>query len=76
MKSTERPAIQEISTPVILSRKLWEKAGTGIIIRTICIRRSLMKKDYAIKPMNCPGGILVYKTKVHSYKGFACALAS
>ncbi|WP_195975661.1 threonine--tRNA ligase [Hydrogeniiclostridium mannosilyticum] len=59
---------QEISTPVILSRKLWERSGHWDHYKDNMYTTVIDEEDYAIKPMNCPGGILVYKTKMHSYK--------
>ena len=59
---------QEISTPVILSRKLWERSGHWDHYKDNMYTTEIDDEDYAIKPMNCPGGILVYKTKMHSYK--------
>ncbi len=60
--------IQEISTPIILSRKLWERSGHWDHYQQNMYTTVIDDEDYAIKPMNCPGGILVYKTKLHSYR--------
>ena len=59
---------QEISTPIILSRKLWERSGHWDHYQQNMYTTVIDDEDYAIKPMNCPGGILVYKTKLHSYR--------
>lgn len=59
---------QEISTPIILSRKLWERSGHWDHYQQNMYTTVIDGEDYAIKPMNCPGGILVYKTKMHSYR--------
>lgn len=59
---------QEISTPVILSRKLWERSGHWDHYQQNMYTTVIDEEDFAIKPMNCPGGILVYKTKMHSYR--------
>ena len=59
---------QEISTPMILSRKLWERSGHWDHYQQNMYTTVIDDEDYAIKPMNCPGGILVYKTKMRSYK--------
>ena len=59
---------QEISTPIILSRKLWERSGHWDHYKENMYTTVIDDEDFAIKPMNCPGGILVYKNKMHSYK--------
>ena len=59
---------QEISTPIILSRKLWERSGHWDHYQQNMYTTVIDDEDFAIKPMNCPGGILVYKTKLHSYR--------
>ena len=60
----------EISTPIMLSRSLWEKSGHWDHYKDNMYTTSVDDRDYAIKPMNCPGGMLVYKSKPHSYKEF------
>ena len=57
----------EIQTPIILSRHLWETSGHWYHYKENMYTTVIDDEDYAIKPMNCPGGILVYKTKMHSY---------
>ncbi len=59
---------QEIKTPMILSRSLWEQSGHWDHYRENMYFTKIDELDFAIKPMNCPGGMLVYKTKPHSYK--------
>ena len=59
---------QEIKTPMILSRGLWETSGHWDHYRENMYFTQIDELDFAIKPMNCPGGMLVYKTKPHSYK--------
>ena len=59
---------QEISTPIILSRKLWERSGHWDHYKENMYTTVIDDEDFAIKPMNCPGEILVYKNKMHSYK--------
>lgn len=59
---------QEIKTPMILSRKLWETSGHWDHYRENMYFTQIDELDYAIKPMNCPGGMLVYKLHPHSYK--------
>lgn len=60
----------EIQTPMILSRKLWEQSGHWENYKDNMYTVEIDKNDFAIKPMNCPGGMLVYKQKLHSYKEF------
>ena len=59
---------QEISTPMMLSRTLWERSGHWAHYKENMYTTVIDEEDFAIKPMNCPGGILVYKTKLHSYR--------
>jgi len=59
---------QEIRTPIILNRTLWEKSGHWDHYRENMYFTKIDEFDYAVKPMNCPGGILVYKSKLHSYR--------
>ena len=58
----------EISTPMILNRALWERSGHWDHYKENMYFTKIDDEDYAIKPMNCPGGMLVYKTQPHSYK--------
>ena len=58
----------EISTPVILNRKLWERSGHWDHYKQNMYTTVIDGEDYAIKPMNCPGGMLVYKSEPHSYR--------
>lgn len=58
----------EIQTPIILSRKLWERSGHWDHYKENMYTTVIDDEDFAIKPMNCPGGILVYKSKMRSYK--------
>ncbi len=64
----EREGYQEISTPIILSRKLWETSGHWDHYRENMYTTTIDEEDYAIKPMNCPGGMLVYKSQARSYR--------
>ena len=63
-----RENYQEVSTPVILSRKLWETSGHWDHYKDNMYTTVIDEEDYAIKPMNCPGGMLVYKSQPHSYR--------
>ncbi|MBP5298634.1 MAG: threonine--tRNA ligase [Lachnospiraceae bacterium] len=65
-----REGYQEISTPIMLMKSLWEKSGHWDHYRDNMYVTSVDNMDYAIKPMNCPGGMLVYKSKSHSYREF------
>ena len=65
-----REGYVEIATPIMLMRGLWEKSGHWEHYRDNMYTTSIDDMDYAIKPMNCPGGMLVYKSKVHSYREF------
>ncbi len=58
----------EISTPIILNRKLWETSGHWDHYKANMYTTVIDGEDYAIKPMNCPGGMLVYKSEPHSYR--------
>lgn len=63
-----RENYQEVSTPVILSRKLWETSGHWDHYKDNMYTTVIDEEDYAIKPMNCPGGMLVYKSQPRSYR--------
>lgn len=63
-----REGYQEVSTPVILSRKLWETSGHWDHYKENMYTTVIDDEDYAIKPMNCPGGMLVYKSQSRSYR--------
>lgn len=65
----------EIRTPVILSRKLWETSGHWDHYRENMYTTEIDGDDYAIKPMNCPGCILVYKNEPHSYRDLPMRMA-
>ena len=58
----------EVNTPIMLNRTLWETSGHWSHYRDNMYTTKVDEEDFAIKPMNCPGGILVYKTEPHSYK--------
>ena len=67
-KEHRRRGYQEIRTPIILNRGLWEQSGHWEHYRENMYFTSIDEGDYAVKPMNCPGGMLVYKTRLHSYR--------
>ena len=58
----------EVSTPIILSRHLWENSGHWDHYKNNMYTTVIDEEDYAVKPMNCPGGMLVYKSEPRSYK--------
>jgi len=58
----------ETKTPVMLNRKLWEQSGHWENYRENMYTSLIDDEEYAIKPMNCPGGMLLYKTKAYSYR--------
>ena len=58
----------EISTPIILSRELWERSGHWDHYKDNMYFTKIDDQDFAVKPMNCPGGMLVYKSEPHSYR--------
>ena len=66
---------QEIKTPIILNRELWERSGHWAHYKENMYFTKIDDQDYAIKPMNCPGSILVYKSRLHSYREFPLRLA-
>ena len=59
---------QEIKTPVILNKELWLKSGHWDTYKENMYTVDIDEQEFAIKPMNCPGGILVFKRKLHSYR--------
>lgn len=67
-KIHEREGYMEISTPVMLSRELWETSGHWEHYRENMYTSVIDGEDFAIKPMNCPGGMLVYKMEPRSYR--------
>lgn len=63
-----RYGYHEIKTPIILNRKLWETSGHWDHYKENMYFTKIDEEDYAVKPMNCPGGMLVYNTHGHSYR--------
>ena len=66
---------QEISTPIILNKELWHRSGHWEHYKDNMYTTIIDGEDYAIKPMNCPGGMLVYKTEPHSYRDLPLRMA-
>lgn len=67
-----RHGYEEIKTPIMLSRTLWETSGHWDHYKENMYTTKIDDMDFAIKPMNCPGGILVYKRKPWSYRDLPC----
>ena len=63
---------EEIRTPVMLNRALWETSGHWATYRQNMYTTKIDETDFALKPMNCPGGILTYKRRIWSYKDLPC----
>lgn len=63
-----RAGYHEISTPMMMNRALWERSGHWDHYKDNMYTTVIDETDFAIKPMNCPGGLLVYKTQLHSYR--------
>ena len=63
-----RRGYQEVKTPIMLNRQLWERSGHWDHYRENMYTTKIDDVDFAIKPMNCPGGILMYERKIHSYR--------
>ena len=66
---------EEIRTPIILNEQLWHKSGHWDNYKENMYFTNFDDTDYAIKPMNCPGGCLVYKSRQHSYREFPMRVA-
>ena len=64
----EKAGYVEVRTPQIMARRLWENSGHWDHYKDNMYTTVIDDEDYCIKPMNCPGGILVYKRKPHSYR--------
>ncbi len=74
-KVHRREGYMEISTPIMLERSLWETSGHWEFYRNTMYSLKVEEDDYAIKPMSCPGGMLVYKSEPRSYKELPMRLA-
>ena len=64
-----------IQTPIMLNRELWETSGHWFNYKENMYTSTIDDSEFAIKPMNCPGGMLVYKNAIHSYRDFPLRLA-
>ncbi|MBC2855905.1 MAG: threonine--tRNA ligase [Cetobacterium sp.] len=67
-KEHERAGYEMISTPIMLNKELWETSGHWMNYRENMYTSEIDNVEFAVKPMNCPGGVLVYKNGLHSYK--------
>ncbi len=67
-KEHKKRNYQEIKTPIILNEELWHRSGHWDHYQDNMYFTKIDEQDYAIKPMNCPGGMLVFKRKLHSYR--------
>ncbi|WP_199872979.1 threonine--tRNA ligase [Inediibacterium massiliense] len=65
----------EVKTPIILNEQLWHTSGHWDHYKENMYFTQIDGMDYAVKPMNCPGGMLIYKTKMHSYRDFPMRVA-
>lgn len=71
----KRFGYEEIKTPIILNKELWHRSGHWDHYKENMYFTRFDDADYAIKPMNCPGGCLVYQTRKHSYREFPLRVA-
>lgn len=74
-KEHKAAGYQEVKTPIILSRNMWEESGHWDHYKENMYFTKIDDRDFAVKPMNCPGGMIVYKNKLHSYKEFPIRMA-
>ena len=61
---------QFVQTPIMLNRQLWETSGHWFNYKENMYTSQIDENEFAVKPMNCPGGMLVYKNSIHSYREF------
>ena len=66
---------QEVKTPIVLNKSLWTTSGHWDYYRQNMYLLKIDEQDFAIKPMNCPGGMLIYKSQIHSYRELPLKLA-
>ena len=67
----QRENYLEVSTPLIMRKQLWEQSGHWDHYKDNMYTTKIEDEEFCIKPMNCPGGVLVYKSEPHSYKDLA-----
>jgi len=73
-KEHNKAGYEEINTPIILREELWHQSGHWDNYKDDMYFTSIDDQGYAVKPMNCPGGILIYKSRLHSYREFPIRL--
>ena len=74
-KEHRKHGFKEINTPQLMNKKLWEQSGHWELYSENMFTSVINKKEYALKPMSCPGNILYYKEKKHSYNEFPLRVA-
>ncbi|MBN1903128.1 threonine--tRNA ligase [Candidatus Sumerlaeota bacterium] len=74
-KELAKRGYMEIKTPIILNEELWHRSGHWDHYRENMYFTKIDERDYAVKPMNCPGGLLIYKSRIHSYREFPLKVA-
>lgn len=74
-KSHKKRGYDEVKTPIILNQQLWQTSGHWDHYKENMYFTKIDSMDYAVKPMNCPGSMLVYKRKMYSYRDFPIRLA-
>lgn len=75
IKKQRQAGYEFIKTPTLLSRELWETSGHWANYRDNMYTTKIDDRDFAVKPMNCPGSILIYNNTLHSYKDLPLRLA-
>ncbi|OQA79492.1 MAG: Threonine--tRNA ligase 2 [Tenericutes bacterium ADurb.Bin239] len=75
IKKQRESGYEFVKTPLILSRDLWERSGHWANYRENMYTTLIDERDFAIKPMNCPGAILIYNNTLHSYKDLPIRVA-
>ena len=66
----QKAGYMEIETPIMLNKRLWETSGHWYHYKENMYTSTIDEEEFALKPMNCPGGMLVYKSESHSYRDF------
>ncbi|MEN8079132.1 threonine--tRNA ligase [Clostridioides difficile] len=66
----EKAGYVEVETPIMLNKKLWETSGHWEHYKENMYTSMIDEEEFALKPMNCPGGMLIYKSEAHSYRDF------
>lgn len=74
-KEHQKGGYTEVNTPIILNKSLWRKSGHWDHYKENMYFTRIDEEDYAIKPMNCPGGILIYQCNLHSYRELPLRMA-